>query len=79
MFPMVGTIAVYEARRSLWTISRQIPILIVTAGPMMAAMWLVQHFFHASIPLSLLAGWGVFLSIMAPVTLAQMRGARADA
>jgi hypothetical protein len=78
MFPMVGTIAVYEARRSLWTISRQIPILIVTAGPMMAAMWLAQHFLRASIPLSLLMGWGVFLAVMIPLTLTQMRRTPAD-
>jgi hypothetical protein len=77
MFPMVGTIAVYEARRSLWTISRQIPILIVTAGPMMGAMWLAQHFLHASIPISLLGGWAVFLTIMIPLTFTQMRRAAA--
>lgn len=79
MFPMVGTIAVFEARRSLWTMSRQIPILIVTAGPMMAAMWLTQHFLHASIPLSLLAGWAIFLAIMIPLTFSQMRRAAAAA
>jgi len=77
MFPMVGTIAAYEARRSLWTISRQIPILIVTAGPMMGAMWAAQQSFHASIPVSLTAGWVIFLVIMTPVTIAQMRQAGA--
>lgn len=75
MFPMVGTIAAYEARRSLWTISRQIPILIVTAGPMMAAMWVAQQAFHASIPVSLAAGWAVFIAVMTPVTIMQMRQA----
>ena len=73
LFPMVGTIAAYEARQSLWTIGRQIPILMTTAGPMMAAMWLAQHFLHASVPVSLLAGWGIFLAIMIPVTTYQMR------
>ncbi len=76
MFPMVGTIAAYEARRSLWTISRQIPILIVTAGPMMGAMWVAQQSFQASIPVSLVAGWIVFLAVMTPVTIVQMRQAR---
>jgi hypothetical protein len=79
MFPMVGTIAAYEARRSLWTISRQIPILIVTAGPMMAAMWVAQQMLHASIPASLGAGWAIFIAVMAPVTILQMRQANAAA
>ena len=78
MFPMVGTIAAYEARHSLWTISRQIPVLMVTAGPIMAAMWLAQHFLHASIPVSLLVGWGIFLAIMIPVTVDQMRKSAAS-
>ena len=73
MFPMVGTIAAYEARHSLWTTSRQMPILMITAGPMMAAMWLAQHFLHASIAFSLLVGWGILLAIMTPVTAIQMR------
>ncbi len=73
MFPMVGTIAVYEGRRSLWTVGRQIPILMVCAGPMMAAMWLAQNLAHASVPLSLLAGWAVFLALMIPVTLLEFR------
>ncbi len=77
MFPMVGTIAAYEARHSLWTIGRQIPILIVTAGPMMAVMWAAQHFLAASIPLSLAAGWVAFLAVMIPLSIAQMRGADA--
>jgi hypothetical protein len=73
MFPMVGTIAAYEARHSLWTIGRQIPILMATAGPMMAMMWVAQYGLHASIPISLAAGWVVFLAVMTPVTIAQMR------
>jgi hypothetical protein len=77
MFPMVGTIAAYEGRHSLWTIGRQIPILIVTAGPMMAVMWVAQQWLSASIPLSLAAGWGAFLAIMIPLTIVQMRGAAA--
>jgi len=73
MFPMVGTVAAYEARHSLWTISRQIPIIIVEVCPMMAVMWLAQNCLHASIPLSLVAGWIAFLAIMIPITVHQMR------
>lgn len=73
MFPMVGTIAVYEGRRSLWTIGRQIPVLMITAGPMMAVMWLAQNVAGASVPLSLAAGWVAFLAVFVPVSLRQMR------
>ena len=75
MFPMVGTIAVYEGRRSLWTIGRQIPVLMITAGPMIAAMWLAQNLLGVSVPLSLAAGWVVFLAVFVPVSRAQMRDA----
>ncbi len=71
--PMVGTIAVYEGRRSLWTIGRQIPVLMITAGPMMAAMWLAQTLLGASVALSLAAGWAVFLAVFIPVTRTQMQ------
>ncbi|MEI6386498.1 MAG: hypothetical protein WCQ50_07675 [Spirochaetota bacterium] len=74
VFPMVTTIAAYEARKSLWTISAQIPVLMITLGPMIAAMWLAQHLLHASIPLSLLAGWATFLAILLPVSWWRMRG-----
>jgi hypothetical protein len=73
LFPMVGTIAVYEGRRSLYTIGRQIPILMLTVGPMLAAMWLAQNLLRASVPLSLLAGWAAFLAVFIPVSFSQLR------
>lgn len=73
MFPMVGTIAVYEGRRSLWTIGRQIPVLMITAGPMMGVMWITQRLLGVSVPLSLAAGWAAFLAVFVPVSLLQMR------
>ena len=76
MFPMVATIAAYEARHSLWTLGRQVPVVMVTMGPMMAAMWLLQRFAGASVALSLLGGWVVFLSILVPVALTQLRRAK---
>ena len=77
MFPMVGAIAAYEARYSLWTMSRQIPIIMVTVGPMMAVMWVAQRYLRTSIPFSLLAGWVTFLAVMTPVMIVQMRQADA--
>ena len=75
MFPMVGTIAVFEGRRSLWTIGRQIPVLTLTVGPMMAAIWLAQNVLGTPVPLSLAAGWVVFLAVFVPVSRAQMKEA----
>jgi len=76
VFPMVATIAAYESRHSLWTLGRQVPVVMVTMGPMMAAMWLLQRSAGASVPISLLGGWAVFLALLVPVTLAQLRRAK---
>jgi hypothetical protein len=75
MFPMVATVAAYEARHSLWTLGRQVPVVLVTMGPMIAAMWLLQHLGGASMAFSLLGGWAVFLAILVPVTWTQWRRA----
>lgn len=42
MFPMVGVVAAYEARHSLWTIVRRIPWIILIMVPMMATIRLTQ-------------------------------------
>jgi hypothetical protein len=73
LFPMVTTVAAYEARKSLHTLGRQIPVVMVTIGPMTAAMWLAQRLLHASVPLSLLAGWAAFLAVLVPMTMLRMR------
>jgi len=58
MFPMVGLITVFEARHSLWTICRQIPVLMLTILPLMAVCQLLQN----SIGLggALAVGWVIF-------------------
>jgi hypothetical protein len=73
MFPMVATVAAYEARHSLHTLGRQVPLVMVSMGPMMGAMWLLQRAAGASVPLSLLGGWGVFLAILVPIALTRFR------
>jgi hypothetical protein len=73
MFPLVSTIAAYEARHSLWTMSRQVPIFILEMVPMLATMWLAQNLLKVGIPLSLAIGWAAFLAVMVPVNFAQMR------
>ena len=65
LFPMVGVIAVYEARHSLWTICRQVPAILTAFVPMMVTVRLTQ----ATIGLGrgLLVGWCVLLCILVPL------------
>ena len=51
-FPMVGTVAAYEARHSLWTILRRIPWVMLLILPMLAVMRLTQG--HIGVPGALL-------------------------
>jgi len=72
IFPMVGVIAAYEARGSLWTMSRQIPIIMLTLLPLMITSKLT--FFHLGLPLSLAVGWLVFLVLLAVINQVEARG-----
>lgn len=67
VFPMVGVIAVYESRYCLWTIGRQIPVIMVSLGALMAITYLFQ--LGWGLPLALLAGWAAFLLVFSGVTL----------
>ena len=77
VFPMVGVIASYEARHSLWTMGRQIPILMLTMAPMMMAARLAQP--HVGLGPSLVVGWAVFLMVLVPLTRHNMARAAATA
>lgn len=70
-FPMVGLFAAYEARHSLWTISRQISVF----SPPFLVMLAVIHFAqsHLPRPAAILCGWTVFIAILLPVMLAQWK------
>ncbi|MHB9070858.1 MAG: hypothetical protein ACYC54_10890 [Sedimentisphaerales bacterium] len=59
MFPMVGVIAMYEARYSLWTICCQMPVIMLTLLAMMITCNLTYSLL--GIYGSLAAGWCVFL------------------
>ena len=59
MFPMVGLVATYEARHSLWTNVRRIPWVMVIAVPMMASIRLWQP--HVGVPVALALSWPVYL------------------
>jgi hypothetical protein len=58
-FPMVGTVAAYEARHSLWTILRRIPWVMLLILPMHGVMRLTQG--HIGLGGALLVAWPVFL------------------
>jgi hypothetical protein len=59
VFPMLGTIAVYETRHSLSTLTRQATVLMFTMMPMLAACHLSYK--HLGLGGSLVIGWGVHL------------------
>jgi hypothetical protein len=62
VFPMVGVIIVYEARLSLYTICRHIPITMLTLTPMMTTCYILQE--ATGIIPALIVGWVIFLIIM---------------
>lgn len=66
MFPMVGVIAAYEARHSLYTICRQIPILMFAMMALMMVCRLTQD--ELGLKLALAIGFLAYLSILLPIT-----------
>jgi hypothetical protein len=75
MFPMVGVIASYEGRHCLWTLSRQIPVVMLTSLPLMATVRLLTP--HWGLGGALAGGWVVFLAVLVPLTRWQWRRAAA--
>jgi hypothetical protein len=65
MFPMVSVPGAYEARHSLWTMSRQMPVFILTVVPMMMVARLAQP--HVGIVGGLALGWVAFLALLVPL------------
>lgn len=70
-FPMVGVVVAYEARKSLWTIGRQIPVLMIVMVPVLVTIYLAQQ--HFSLGMSLLLGWVVFPFLLVPLTVRMWR------
>lgn len=66
MFPMVGVITAYEARKSLWTVSRQMPVLILAFVPMIVTIRLLQG--RLGLGGALPVGWAVLLTILVPLS-----------
>ena len=55
VFPMVGVVGSYEARQSLWTMCRQIPLVILMWVPMMVTLRVTQP--HWGVGMSLVFAW----------------------
>jgi hypothetical protein len=72
-FPLAGVVTVYETRRSLWTLSRQAPLLVLALATMMMVMRVCQQQAAMSVPLSLLPGLGAWLLIIVPFTIVRFR------
>jgi len=68
-FPFLGVITAYEARRSLWTLCRQMPIVITTIITIMVVTRLPAP--RVGLGWSLVAAWAVFLAFILPVLLRQ--------
>ncbi len=65
MFPMVSVPGAYEARHSLWTLGRQMPVLIITLVSLMIVARLSQP--HLGLIGGLGLGWIVYLSLLVPL------------
>lgn len=59
LFPVVTVFTAYDARRSLWTLGRQVPVIMLTQIPMLAAIHVTEPAF-GTVP-ALLLGWTTFL------------------
>ncbi len=70
-FPMVGLVAAYEGRHSLWTMCRTVAAFQLWIIPMMATVHVAQP--HIGLGSALVLGWLVYLSLMIPMTLRHWR------
>ena len=66
LFPLVGTLGAYEARHSLWTMGRQIPVLILVMVPMVATAHLLQE--RWGLAWGLVGGWLALGAVLGPLT-----------
>ncbi|MCC7492627.1 MAG: hypothetical protein IT204_09785 [Fimbriimonadaceae bacterium] len=73
LFPMVGTIGAYEARHSLWTLTRQFPVVLLTITPLLIACRLTQQ--QLGLGGAIAVGWLAFAAVFIPLTIADWRRA----
>lgn len=63
VFPMVGVLTAYESRHSLWTTCRQIPVLMLSMGCVMAVIHLASP--RMGIYFALGLGWIIMIPVLA--------------
>jgi len=73
LFPMVGVVAAYETRNSLWALSRQAPVAALGICMMIAAMRVAQNTYGFGIAASLAPGWIAWAVMVALVTFFRWR------
>ena len=66
VFPIMGILTAYEARRSLWTVGRQAPAVTLTVTGMIVAVYLLQP--HLGLGLALVLAWALWLILFAVTT-----------
>jgi len=76
LFPLVGVVGLYEARKSLWSVCRQAPIFTLGMCALLTAAYTTQTLLGLTAALSI--GWGMYLIIMLPLTLRMWRREDAD-
>ena len=74
LFPLVGVVGLYEARKGLWSICRQAPIFTLGMCALLTAAYIAQPLL--GLPAALSIGWGMYLIIMLPLTLRNINDAR---
>ncbi|NLB56745.1 MAG: hypothetical protein GX811_13470 [Lentisphaerae bacterium] len=62
-FPMVGVVAVYEARYSLWTLGRLAPVVMLGLSALISIAKLLQDMI--GLKPALLIGWIAYLIVLA--------------
>lgn len=72
-FPLAGVVSTYETRKSLWTMSRQAPLLVVSLSVMILVMRIAQQQFALSVPASLVPGVLGWAVVIAPLTVLRWR------
>ena len=72
-FPLAGVVSTYETRNSLWTMSRQAPLLVVSLSVMILVMRVAQQQLGLSVPASLLPGVLGWAVVIAPLTVFRWR------
>lgn len=62
LFPMVGVVAAYESRYSLWTIVRRVPWVMLFLTPMMMVIRITQP--YLGMPGAVAVAWPVLLALL---------------